>query len=243
MFIVLRKDHLTLAALLLALVVAVSIFGISYNPKSKIASAVNGKACVILDAGHGGEDPGAVSDNLKICEKDINLVIAKKVQALLEKEGIKVMMTRTEDTLNYPEGTTGYTAKRKADLLTRKATIDSSDASLAVSVHLNKFPQTQYWGAQTFYPHKSPESQKLAEDIQGQIKKTADSQNNRSALVRGKPDDLPIVLFADLKKPTVVVECGFLSNPEDEQRLNSDEYQQKMAVSIKDGILQYLKGN
>ena len=242
MLVVLKKDHVVLAAILLALVIGISVFGISYTPRADMAAATDGgERCVILDAGHGDEDPGAVSDNLKINEKDINLLIVKKVEDLLKKDGIKVTLTRSEDMLKYPEGMAGYTAKRKADLIGRKQMIDSSDADIVVSVHLNKFPQPQYWGAQAFYPHNSADSKMLAESIQGEIKKTADPKNEREALVRGKPNELPIVIFKDLTKPTVVVESGFLSNPEDEQRLASGGYQQKLAQAIRDGIMGYFK--
>ena len=239
MIIVLKKDHLALFSLLCVMGVCLYLFGtVGVEEQQVVASD---KKTVIIDAGHGGEDPGAVSDYSGACEKDINLTIAKSVEALLKKDGYNVLMTRTEDKLVYPAETTGYTAKRKADLTRRKEFIDSSDASIAVCIHLNKFQKTQYWGAQTFYPHNSDESKRLAESIQAQIKKTADPQNERAALVRGKPNDLPIMLFRDLVKPTVVVECGFLSNEEDEKRLTTKEYQDKLALAVKDGIIEYLK--
>lgn len=239
MIIVLKKDHLALLSLLCVMGVCLYLFGTVGVEEKAVASA--DKKTIIIDAGHGGEDPGAVSDISGVCEKDVNLAIAKAVEGLLKKDGYKILMTRTEDKLEYPADTTGYTAKRKADLTRRKEFIDASEACIAVSIHLNKFQKTQYWGAQTFYPHNSDESKRLAECIQAQIKKTADPSNERAALVRGKPNDLPIMIFRDLVKPTVVVECGFLSNTEDEKRLNTKEYQDKLAVAIKDGIIEYVK--
>ena len=93
---------------------------------------------------------------------------------MLRLDGFEVIMTRNNDMLKYPEGTAGETAKRKADLTNRKNMIDTSDASIAVSIHLNKFVQEKYWGAQTFYPHNSQESKTLAEIMQASIKKHAD---------------------------------------------------------------------
>ena len=238
MFIVFKKDHILLGALVVLLALTVCVVGL--NNFSKVAStATPEKLTVMLDAGHGGEDPGAVSKFSLIKEKDVNLILVNKVAALLKKDGVDVLFTREKDILQYPQDTNGETKMRKADLIKRKAMIDSSVANICVSIHLNEFTKAQYFGAQVFYPHNSEQSKSMAESIQMSIKKTADPENKRVALVRGKSKDMPIIIFKNLIKPTCVVECGFLSNVEDDMRLATNEYQDKMAQSIKDGIMTY----
>lgn len=192
---------------------------------------------VILDAGHGGEDPGAVSDYSGLREKDINLNIVMVLKNLLEKDNYKVILTRETDRLEYSDEAKTILQKRKEDLTRRKKIIDESGADFAVSIHLNKFPQTKYHGAQAFFPPNSPDSQKLANEIQNSIRLNVDNENDRAALV--KKDQ--IMILKNLKTPTVIVECGFLSNPDEEKLLGSEEYQNKLAQAIKIGIDNYYK--
>lgn len=237
MIVVLRKNNIALIVLIFLL--SIAIYGL--NVESDSAAVANGpdvQKVVMLDPGHGGEDPGAVSEYSGIKEKDINLSIAFKVKELLEKANYKVLMTRTEDKLEY-EGTTSETQMRKQDLTRRKKMMDEAGANIVVSIHLNKFPQTKYWGAQTFFPHNSPESQKLANYLQTAIKEIADPNNKRAALVKGKANELPIMILRDLKTTTAIVECGFLSNPDEEKKLATKEYQDKLAEAITSGIKNY----
>ncbi|HHV95819.1 MAG TPA: N-acetylmuramoyl-L-alanine amidase CwlD [Clostridiaceae bacterium] len=199
----------------------------------------DGQRTVVVDAGHGGEDPGAVSDN-GLKEKDVTLKIAFKLKDKLEKENYKVIMTRTEDILQYDANVTDIYEKRRQDLTRRKSIMDSPEADIVVSIHLNKFTQPQYYGAQVFYPPESPESRKLAQIIQSVLKEKVDPTNKRVALEKKPlPGQKPIVILRDIKTPTVIVECGFLSNPEEERKLGTDEYQEKLAEAIKEGIDKY----
>lgn len=193
---------------------------------------------VILDAGHGGEDPGATSDYSGLKEKDVNLNIVMLIKNLLENDNYKVILTRDSDRLVYGDKAQTILQKRKEDLTRRKEIMDDSGADIAVSIHLNKFPQTKYHGAQTFFPPNSPESQKLANEIQNSIRLNADNENDRAALV--KKDQ--IMILKNLKTPTVIVECGFLSNSDEEKRLATESYQNKLALAIKGGIDNYYKG-
>ena len=192
---------------------------------------------IILDAGHGGEDPGAVSDYSGLREKDVNLNIVMLVKNLLEKDNYKVILTREADRLEYGDEAKTILQKRKEDLTRRKKIIDEAGADIALSVHLNKFPQTKYHGAQTFFPPNSPESQKLANEVQSSIRLNVDNANDRAALV--KKDQ--IMILKNVKTPTVIVECGFLSNADEEKLLGSEEYQNKIARGIKIGIDNYYK--
>lgn len=237
MFIVIRKHNILLV--LLVLLLAASIFGLTYASENTapVSNIAYKPIKVMLDPGHGGEDPGAVSDYSGIKEKDLNLDVAFKVKTLLEEQGYDVVMTRETDTLRYPDDTPGYTAKRREDLLQRKKLMDESDADIIVSIHMNKFDQTKYFGAQTFYPVKSENSKRLALFIQNQIRQILDPHNMREP--QGTKEQL--IILKNNEKTICIVECGFLSNQEEEKLLQDNEYRLKIAQAIKAGIDDYFK--
>ncbi|MDO6353754.1 N-acetylmuramoyl-L-alanine amidase CwlD [Caloramator sp. CAR-1] len=188
---------------------------------------------IVVDAGHGGIDGGAIGKNGTI-EKNINLEIAKKLKGYIESHGDTCIMIREVD-----EGLYSYETRkgRKAeDLKNRKQIIKENKADIFISIHLNYFPDSRYYGAQTFYPSNDFESEKLAKSIQAQLIKVLDRNNNRVA----KPSDTYYIL-KDNGIPSVIVECGFLSNPEEEYLLNQDEYQNKIAWAIYCGVLDYFE--
>lgn len=190
---------------------------------------------IIVDPGHGGEDPGAVSDTLGLKEKDVNLKIANLVCQRLKNKNLNVMMTREEDRLVHSDSARSMLQKRKEDLQRRKQIMDEGQ-NIIVSIHLNKFPQAKYYGAQTFYPPNSVESQKLAESIQSSLRERVDPQNKREALLKKEP----IIILKNAKNTTVIVECGFLSNAEEEKKLADETYQTKLADAIAQGVLKYM---
>lgn len=238
MILVVKKDKIALIGLIFLLSLIIISLNIASGQNAlEVTNDNAAKRTVVIDAGHGGEDPGAVSDYSGLREKEVNLTIAKRVKELLEAENFNVIMTREEDILKYREGTKGYDNKRGQDLSGRKKMIDESGADIAVSIHLNKFDQTQYYGAQVFFPPRSEESKKLAEDIQKSMIENIDPNNKREALVK----DTKLIILRNLKIPTVIVECGFLSNKEEEQKLADKGYQEKLAMAIKDGIVKYFE--
>ena len=235
MILIVRKNNIILVTLILLLSVLLYSLNFGHSEASPVASGISSQRTVMLDPGHGGEDPGAVSDYSGILEKDINLYIANRVKELLEKDGYNIFMTRSEDRLEYKPGTPGYTEKREQDLIRRKQMMDESGADIVVSIHLNKFKETQYYGFQTFYAPGSAEGQKLAVSIQRSLKELVDSNNKREALVKKEP----IIILKNVKTTTAIVECGFLSNSEEEKKLASKEYQDKLAMGIAEGIKRY----
>lgn len=240
MIIIVRKNNIALISLLFIL--AIALYSLSIGGNDENTTVLNGQIpqkTILVDAGHGGEDPGAVSDYSGIREKDINLNIALKLKELLEKENFKVLLTREDDKLEYSSQTKNIVQKRKEDLTHRKKMMDEIGANIVVSVHLNKFPQTKYFGAQTFFPPNSNESQRLAIAIQKSIRETVDPNNTRDALVKKEP----IIILKDNKTTTAIVECGFLSNPEEEKKLGTSEYQDKIALAIKDGVIKFFQNN
>lgn len=188
---------------------------------------------VIIDAGHGGIDPGKVGSN-GIYEMDINLAIAYKLSEILDDKNIKVIMTRKDDNGLYKDSDTN---KKMADMNGRIDIINGSGADLVVSIHQNSFTSSEVRGAQVFYYKESKEGASLAESIQKELK-IMDETNKRDKKSNGD--------YYILKKSNpvaVIVECGFLSNEEETELLSSGEYQEKIAQAIATGVEKYLKDN
>lgn len=187
--------------------------------------------CVVIDAGHGGIDPGKIGIN-DVAEKDINLSIAQKVKKYLEFSDVKVVMTReTDKGLNDPDASN----KKVQDMKRRLALIEETAPALAVSIHQNSYPEEYVHGAQIFYYAGSQEGKVLAELLQAQFLDKVDPDNNRQI----KPND-SYYLLKKTSVPIVIAECGFLSNWTEAEKLCSEDYQEKIAWAICVGILQYL---
>lgn len=189
------------------------------------------KPTIVIDAGHGGFDPGKVGVN-KALEKDINLSIAKKLEKILKKNDYNVIMTRTTDTGLYEPGERN---KKSVDLQRRVALINDNDVALAISIHQNSFTSQSVKGAQVFYHASSTGGKALADMVQEQIKTTINDGNHRVAKA-----NTSYYLLKKTQCPIVIVECGFLSNPTEAELLLQDDYQEKMAWAIHLGISQYV---
>lgn len=187
---------------------------------------------VVIDAGHGGDDPGKVGV-AGTHEKEINLIIAKQLQALLESQDVQVIMTRSED-IHLGNGESGW---KLADMKARIAIINEAQPDVVISIHQNSYTTPDILGAQCFYYTNSEDSARLAALLQKQI-----VQSTNQTKVREIKANSDYYLLKKSQPPTVIVECGFLSNPQEEQLLLSPAYQRKMAWAIHLGILQYLEG-
>lgn len=199
---------------------------------SQAVSGVVKEYKVVIDAGHGGFDSGKVGIG-DILEKDINLEIAKKVQENLEKTGIKTMMTRNRDQGLYDEGEEN---KKQQDMKRRCSFINESGADLAVSIHQNSYTQESVCGPQVFYYATSQKGKELAQMLQ-------ESFNQKLQIARPREIKANETYYI-LKKteiPTVIAECGFLSNAEEAEKLSQDVYQESVADAISEGIRRYLK--
>jgi len=190
--------------------------------------------CVVIDAGHGGEDPGKVGINGAL-EKDINLQIALLVKQYLEQNDIRVVMTREdENSLNDANASN----KKVQDMKRRIALIEEAAPLLTVSIHQNSYPEEYVHGAQVFYYEGSTQGKQLAEVIQNQFVKRVDPENKRQI----KAND-SYYLLKKTQTPIVIVESGFLSNQAEAEKLCTREYQERTAWAIHMGILQYLNGS
>ena len=187
--------------------------------------------CVVIDAGHGGDDPGKIGIN-QLLEKDVNLSIALKVRQYLEAQGIKVVMTREDENGLYDSGAPN---KKVQDMKRRVALIEETAPAITVSIHQNSYPEEYVHGAQVFYYDGSRDGQLLAQLLQEQLVQKLDPENHRQI----KAND-SYYLLKKTDVPIVIVECGFLSNQAEAKLLGQEEYQDRVAWAIHMGILQYL---
>ncbi|WP_337663961.1 N-acetylmuramoyl-L-alanine amidase [Suilimivivens sp.] len=188
------------------------------------------KYCVVVDAGHGGSDPGKVGINQAL-EKDVNLQIAEKLKAFLEAEDIRVVMTRETDGGLYDENVSN---KKVQDMKRRIAIIEEADPVLVVSIHQNSYQQESVKGAQVFYYATSERSRMLASMIQKEFQVL---QPDNRRLEKGNDS---YYLLKKTAKPIVIAECGFLSNAEEAEKLVTQEYQERVAWRIHMGIMKYI---
>ena len=189
---------------------------------------------IIVDAGHGGEDGGAQSAD-GVLEKDINLSVANKVNLLLKTLGFETKMTRTDDTLRYDESCSTQREKKVSDIRYRYELMEKTPNAVFLSIHQNYYGESRYHGAQVFYSAKQPESEILAESLQRSIVHTLQPENERAI----KPCGSEVYLIYNAEIPAVMVECGFLSNPQEAEKLNDENYQTALSLCIVQGILDY----
>ncbi|RXM56831.1 N-acetylmuramoyl-L-alanine amidase CwlD [Clostridium tetani] len=195
----------------------------------------NKKQIVLIDPGHGGIDGGAVSKNGTI-EKHINLSIGMKLKDELTKLGYKVVMTREDDAGLYSDK--GSVREKKIEDLNKRCDMrKKSKCDIFISIHLNTFPESKYYGAQVWYSD-SEKSQKFASIIQGNFRKYIDEENKRQEKpAKGQYK----ILRNDNDVPSVIVECGFISNPEEEAKLKDEGYQKKISETIAKSVEDYFK--
>lgn len=197
-----------------------------------VSLPVSGKT-IVIDAGHGKPDEGAESSS-GTTEAETNLKIALKLQNLLEQSGSSVVLTRSDENAIYDMDAKTLRQKKISDIHNRVKIGNESSADIFVSIHLNKIPQQQYDGWQTFYKEGNKNGQKLATSIQNNLNKAIPKENNRVAKTI---DNIYIIKHVEI--PIAIVECGFLSNPEEEKLLLQDEYQNRLAWGIYNGIIDY----
>ena len=207
---------------LIAIIICAALIAIPISTKAHPMPLE--RKVIVLDAGHGGWDPGMVSG--KVEEKHINLAIAQKLQVFLEQGGATVIITRLDDS--------DLAKNKSGDMNARRLIANTSHADIFVSVHQNSFNSANVKGAQVFFFNESDNSQKLATAVQSRIKEFADPANKFKARANSN-----YYVLKQTEMPAVLVECGFLTNYAERQKLTSDQYQEKMAWAIYLGIVDY----
>lgn len=227
MFLIIKKSQIFLACLtVLLLFLSVGI----YNSADTVDVAIADKNLIVIDAGHGGMDGGAVGTT-GLLEKDVNLKVAVFLKELAEADGKKVVMTRETDTSLHTTDSAKIRNQKRSDLENRKKLLQENSSGVFVSIHMNKFEQASVKGAQTFYANNDA-SRMLAENIQNCLREGIADGNKRIA----KPAPENLYIFKGCNSTAVVVECGFLSNSEEEKLLATEDYQKKLAKCIYNGI-------
>ena len=238
MIIIDKKKMLKIA---LTVFLVIFVFAFTLNKKENneyietVSLPVSGKT-IVVDAGHGVPDEGAEAAD-GTTEAETNLKIALKLQNLLEQSGCTVILTRSDENAIYDIDSQTLRQKKISDIRNRVKIGNESSADIFVSIHLNKIPQQQYDGWQTFYNKNSEDGRKLATSIQNNLNEAIQKENKR---VASKINNIYIINNVEI--PTTIVECGFLSNPEEEKQLLDDSYQNRLAWGIYNGIINYFNG-
>lgn len=229
-------SKLFLLSVLSSIIIIIAI-GIRYSSVYNVIDTLSesNEITVIIDAGHGGIDGGTSAIDGTV-EKDINLSIALKLNDILKSFGIKTIMTRTDDRSIHDEGLNTIRSQKVSDIKNRLKIIQTTPNAIFVSIHQNHFDNSKYYGTQVFYSKNNPESKILAETLRTSIINNLQNDNKREIKESGKE----IYILYNSLAPTIMVECGFLSNEEDTKLLKDEQYRQEFAFFTALGISEYI---
>lgn len=198
------------------------------------SAAADERPVIVLDAGHGGLDSGAVGKS-GLLEKDVNLSVVRHLREMLELTGFNVVVTRDEDISIYDAGVEGVRNQKLSDMDNRLKIVQSYPDSIFLCIHQNNYTDPQYFGAQMFYNNNNPDNRTLAQIMQNRFASLQEG-NDREIKLSGEE----LFLLKSNPNPSLMIECGFLSNPDEEALLATTEYQQQVAFTIYCGVLEYI---
>ena len=216
-----NKFKMTIIIMLIITIISISKVYAHINSYNLLGKSV------YIDPGHGGRDSGAVYKN--IYEKDINLIISKKLEQSLVAKGMEVYLTRETDI----DLSTTTKNKKRSDLTNRAKIINNSNVDMYISIHLNYINSSKWQGLQIFYTNKNQENKNIAESITSSLKETS---NN----IREAKEENSYYMYKQITKPGILIELGFLSNPNDRYRLTKEEHQNLLVENISNSIEKYL---
>ena len=220
------KEKILIGVYLLVILIGLTAAARNETVMTSNISMPLSKKIILIDAGHGGLDPGKVSGSTQ--EKTINLAIAQKLQSYLEQADATVFMTRVDDS--------NLANSKKSDMRSRKLTADTSYADIFVSIHQNSYPSSSAQGAQVFYFNRSDNSKHLAQCIQNELKSFINGNNKREVT-----ENSSYYVLKKTTMPAVIVECGFLTNPGEKSKLLDSDYQDRIAWAVYMGIVDYFR--
>lgn len=229
---IIDKKYIILAAAVLVVSVTVVVLLLSGGKKQPVMA---GGMKVVLDAGHGAPDGGAVGvDGTE--EKDINLAITEKLREVLEGRGYTVVMTREGDSGLQDENAGTIREMKVSDMHKRREIVEKSGADLFISIHMNSFSDQKVSGLHIFYDKSHPNAENLAKSIQRKIGEVTGAETHTV-----KTADASLFLMKNSPIPAILAECGFLSNPDEVKKLKDENYQAKIAWAIAEAIGEYIK--
>ena len=234
-----KKFFFSLKWVAIMLLIAIAVFfGVdAYRSSDAYISAMQELSTdkvIIIDAGHGGEDPGAIGVDGSY-EKDINLALAFELGEVLESEGYAVVYTRTEDKLLYTEEENIKGIRKISDLKNRCKFAAEYPNAIFLSIHMNSYSNPKYSGLQVYYSNANENSYNLASKIQTSVKTTLQENNNR--LIKSGEG---IYVLENVTSPAVLIECGFMTNFEECEKLSQKEYQKQLSFAVVCGIIEYI---
>ena len=233
MFVCVKKKQVALVGLLVVIILA-SVILMNFSSKTEYVYTIpKSKYTVVIDAGHGGIDGGSVGKNTGVFESDLNLAFSKNLAHQLNNFGISVVMTRMDEGGLYDKSATNL---KRSEMKKRQSIIETSNADMVISIHMNSFPLQSPRGAQAFYKANDEMSFILAQDVQQELSNQIDYAKENA-----KVGDYYILNCT--ATPSVLVECGFLSNPQEEVLLQNKDYQEKFCYALCCGIIKYLNEN
>ncbi len=239
---ILSKLEALSVAMIITLVLVVSIVLSQHLPDNKPTEGDfitnSNLPTIIIDPGHGGIDGGCVSEN-GAPEKNINLTIALELRDILTSLGYDVVLTRDTDVSIHDKGITGIANQKKSDMENRLEIINSYENAVAISIHQNQFTDSAYSGAQMFYSDSNDMSGELAACVQNSFVRNLQPDNNREIKEIG--NDLYLLYYSEC--PMIMAECGFLSNPDESAKLQSEDYQKQVAFTIATGLIDFISAN
>lgn len=231
------KNALSVAVTVLlfgSLTVMLNFIGVLSD--SSVSAKAEALPVIVIDAGHGGEDGGTQSSDGTL-EKKINLEISLKINELLLGRGFTTVLTREGDYMIYDESSSTQREKKVSDIHNRMKIVEENGDCILLSIHQNYFKESKYSGTQVFYSKNNPESEYLADEIQKAVVSELQTDNTRQI----KESGTDIYLLYHAKVPSVMVECGFMSNEKESELLKDEDYQKKMAEAIVSGLIKYLE--
>lgn len=227
-----RKIFIVYIVILIIYIFFVIKAFMSIDSYSTVNTNADSIQTIIIDAGHGGDDGGAVANG--IVEKDVNLSISKKLYNIFKASGFNVKMTRNSDEMINDYGDS-LRERKISDMKKRLGIFNSSENNVVISIHQNKFTQEQYFGTQIFYSTNNPKSLALANSVKSNVQALLQPDNEREV----KPATRDIYLLYNSKVPSIIVECGFISNFNEANKLKQESYQNEIAFTIYSGFLEY----
>ncbi|MCR5653946.1 MAG: N-acetylmuramoyl-L-alanine amidase [Ruminococcus sp.] len=227
-----KATYILIFGLFAVYVLLIIIAFYSLENYSAVSAIKTDEVTIVLDAGHGGEDGGAVANN--VTEKDINLSITKKLSELFKTAGFNVVTTRNSDIMLNTDGST-LRERKVSDMKHRLNLFNNNRNNVVISIHQNKFNIEKYNGSQVFYSPNNEDSLNLSEAIRKNIVNLLQPQNSREC--KKATRDIYLLYYADV--PAVLVECGFISNEEEALKLKDNNYQNKIAFAVYSGFLEY----
>ena len=234
-----RIDVLSVFSTFIIISIFFSAIGIYFSapmPEEVSTDGENGEPIIVIDAGHGGEDGGACTYG-EIPEKELNLFIAQDLYDMLRFCGIDVVMTRDEDVLLYDKNSDYQGKKKSLDLAKRLEIANSTENGILISIHMNAFPEAKYKGLQVYFSPNTDSSFVLANSVQNNMRIKVMPENNRKV----KKADSRIYLLDRFEGTGILIECGFLSNPEEYAKLCTEEYRKQLSLVLAETINNYIE--